>query len=71
MILAAAEALGVPAHQVVVIGDIGADVRAAEAAGVRSVMVPNGATRSDEVTSAPVVAPDLTAAAEYVMRSQY
>jgi histidinol-phosphate phosphatase family protein len=71
MILAAAEALGVPAHQVLVIGDIGADVRAAEAAGVRSVMVPNGATRSDEVTSAPVVAPDLTAAAEYVMRSQY
>ena len=71
MILAAAEALGVPAHQVVVIGDIGADVLAAEAAGVRSVMVPNGATRSDEVTYAPVVAPDLTAAVEYVMKSQY
>jgi beta-phosphoglucomutase-like phosphatase (HAD superfamily) len=42
MILAAAEALGVPAHQVVVIGDIGANVRAAEAAGARSVMAPNG-----------------------------
>jgi histidinol-phosphate phosphatase family protein len=70
MILAAAEALGVPAHQIVVIGDVGADVRAAEAAGVRSVMVPNGATRSDEVTDAPVVARNLTAAVEYVMRSQ-
>jgi histidinol-phosphate phosphatase family protein len=71
MILAAAEALGVPAHQVVVIGDIGADVRAAESAGARSVMVPNGATRSDEVSHAPMVAPNLTAAVEYIMRSRY
>jgi D-glycero-D-manno-heptose 1,7-bisphosphate phosphatase len=54
-----------------VIGDIGADVLPAEAAGVRPVMVPNGATRSDEVTYAPVVAPDLAAAVEYVMKSQY
>ena len=67
MIRAAAAALGVPAHQVVVIGDIGADVRAAASAGARSVLVPNGATRADEVASAPVVAADLAAAVDYVL----
>jgi histidinol-phosphate phosphatase family protein len=62
LVLAAAAALGVPAERCVVIGDIGADVAAATAAGARAVLVPTAATRPDEVRAAPVVAPDLRTA---------
>ena len=55
--------LGVPPEQTLVIGDIGADVEAAHAAGARSALVPNPATRSDEIIAAPVVVRDLLAAA--------
>jgi beta-phosphoglucomutase-like phosphatase (HAD superfamily) len=61
-VLAAAAALGVPAERCVVIGDIGADVAAAAAAGARAVLVPTPVTKPDEVRAAPVVAPDLRAA---------
>ncbi|WP_236713725.1 HAD-IIIA family hydrolase, partial [Rathayibacter tanaceti] len=40
MVLGAAEALGLPADSLAVIGDIGADVGAATAAGARGVLVP-------------------------------
>ena len=40
MILSAAAALGVAPDRVAVIGDIGADVEAARAAGARAVLVP-------------------------------
>ena len=40
MVSAAADALGVAPHEVVVVGDIGADVGAARAAGARGVLVP-------------------------------
>ncbi len=62
MVLAAAAALGVAAHECAVIGDIGADVEAARAAGARSVLVPTPQTLPDEVAAAPVVAADLAAA---------
>jgi histidinol-phosphate phosphatase family protein len=62
LVLAAAAALGVPAERCVVIGDIGADVGAAQAAGARAVLVPTAVTRPDEVAAAPVVAADLAAA---------
>jgi histidinol-phosphate phosphatase family protein len=62
MVLAAAASLGVPAQRVVVIGDIGADVAAAHAAGARAVLVPTAATRPEEVAAAPAVAGDLVAA---------
>jgi histidinol-phosphate phosphatase family protein len=62
LVLAAAAALGVPAERCVVIGDIGADVAAAAAAGARAVLVPTPVTTPDEVRAAPVVAPDLRAA---------
>jgi HAD superfamily hydrolase (TIGR01662 family) len=67
MVLAAAAELGVLPGQVMVLGDIGADVEAAQAAGARSVLVPTRATRTEEVLAAPMTAPDLAAAVEYVL----
>ncbi|HEY0472379.1 MAG TPA: HAD-IIIA family hydrolase [Kribbella sp.] len=67
LVLAAAEELGVAASQIVVIGDIGSDLQAAQAAGARSVLVPNGATRAEEIAAAPVVASDLRAAVDHVL----
>jgi histidinol-phosphate phosphatase family protein len=62
MVLAAAQALGVEPSGCALIGDIGADVGAALAAGARPVLVPTPVTRRDEVEAAPEVAPDLLAA---------
>ena len=67
LVLAAAAALGVPAERCVVIGDIGADVGAARAAGARAVLVPTTATRPEEVAAAPAVAADLVAAVELAL----
>ena len=52
LVLAAAAALGVAPERVVVIGDIGADVGAAAAAGARGVLVPTPVTRRAEVEDA-------------------
>ena len=65
LVLAAAGALGVDPAACVVVGDIGADVGAATAAGARAVLVPTPVTRTEEVDAArasgvPVVA-DLSA----------
>jgi histidinol-phosphate phosphatase family protein len=62
MVLQAAAALGVPAADCAVVGDIGADVGAALAAGARPVLVPTAVTRREEVDAAPEVAADLAAA---------
>jgi HAD superfamily hydrolase (TIGR01662 family) len=59
MVLWAASALGVDPADVVVIGDIGADVGAAHAAGARAVLVPTAITRQEEVWAAEAVASDL------------
>ncbi len=55
----AARRLGVAAPRCAVVGDIGADVEAARAAGARGVLVPTPATRPAEVAAAPEVAADL------------
>ena len=62
LVLRAAAAIGVPPGECAVIGDIGADVGAAAAAGARAVLVPTPVTRPEEVAAAPAVAPDLAAA---------
>ncbi|WP_127783594.1 HAD-IIIA family hydrolase [Rhodococcus sp. X156] len=62
LVLQAARELGVRPEQCAVIGDIGADVQAARAAGARAVLVPTPVTLAEEVSAAPVVAPDLYAA---------
>ena len=67
LIEAAAGALGVDARDCVVIGDIGADVEAARAAGARAVLVPTAVTRVKEVAAAPEVAADLLSAVELVL----
>ena len=67
LVEAAAAALGVETGDCVVIGDIGADVAAARAAGARGVLVPTAATRPEEVAAAPEVAPDLTAAVDLLL----
>ncbi|OIH93674.1 HAD-IIIA family hydrolase [Curtobacterium sp. MCBA15_001] len=56
LVLQAAERLGVPASDLVVIGDIGADVGAALAAGAQAILVPTPRTRPEEVDAAQTVA---------------
>jgi histidinol-phosphate phosphatase family protein len=70
LIEAAAGALGVEVADCVVIGDIGADVEAARAAGARGVLVPTPVTRAEEVAAAPEVAADLLSAVELVLGSE-
>ena len=67
MVLAAAARLGLPPERLAVVGDIGADVGAARAAGATSVLVPTPVTLPEEVAAAPVVRPDLFAAVEYLL----
>ncbi|GKQ41529.1 HAD-IIIA family hydrolase [Streptomyces sp. A012304] len=67
LVLEAARRLGVAPRDCVVIGDIAADVLAARAAGARSVLVPNAATRPEEVEAAPCTARDLLTAVRLVL----
>jgi D-glycero-D-manno-heptose 1,7-bisphosphate phosphatase len=67
MVLDAAERLGVPASALALIGDIGADMAAAAAAGARAVLVPTPVTRRCEVAAAPAVAPSLLAAVRILL----
>jgi len=59
LVTRAADALGVPVERCVVIGDIGADVDAALAAGARPILVPTDATMREEIERAPEVAASL------------
>jgi HAD superfamily hydrolase (TIGR01662 family) len=67
LVLRAAEELGVDPRRCAVVGDIGADVEAARAAGARGVLVPTSATRPEEVRAAPEVAPTLAAAVDLLL----
>jgi D-glycero-D-manno-heptose 1,7-bisphosphate phosphatase len=67
LVLEAARALGVAPGEVAVIGDIGSDVEAAEAAGAQSVLVPTQFTQLGEVIRAPVLAPDLLSAVQLLL----
>ena len=58
----AARELGVRPERCAVVGDIGSDMEAALAVGARGVLVPTDETRAEEITAAPEVAPDLSAA---------
>jgi HAD superfamily hydrolase (TIGR01662 family) len=70
LVTAAAEALGVPAARCAVVGDIGRDMTAAQAAGAAGVLVPTPVTLLSEVAAAPAVATDLSAAADQLLRRQ-
>ena len=70
LVLAGAAALGVAARDCVVVGDIGADVGAALAAGAQAVLVPTPVTRGEEVAYAATVgavADDLAGAVEVAL----
>lgn len=67
LVLDAAADLGVAPQRVAVVGDIGADVGAARAAGARAVLVPTPVTRPAEIDAAPVVRPDLVAAVRHLL----
>ncbi|WP_208605856.1 HAD family hydrolase [Streptomyces albus] len=62
LVFAACARLGVAPEETVVIGDIGADLGAARAAGARGVLVPTPVTRAEETDAAPERAADLLAA---------
>ena len=67
LVLQAAASLGVDPAECALVGDIGADVGAALAAGATPVLVPTPVTRPEEVAAAPVVAPDLLSAVELLL----
>ena len=67
LVLEATHALGVRPSDAVVIGDIGSDVAAADAAGCGAVLVPTPVTRPSEISSAPAVAPTVLAAVELLL----
>lgn len=67
LVLQAAAALGVPPERCAVVGDIGADVGAALAAGSRPVLVPTPVTRPEEVDAAPEVAQSLLEAVDLLL----
>jgi HAD superfamily hydrolase (TIGR01662 family) len=67
MVKAACAELDVDPARCVVIGDIGADVGAASAAGAASILVPTPVTRAEETAGAPHRAATLTAAVADVL----
>jgi len=62
MVHSACRKLGISESEAALIGDIGADVGAAEAAGATGVLVPTPVTRAEEVAAARLVAADLASA---------
>ncbi|HSL35962.1 MAG TPA: HAD-IIIA family hydrolase [Arthrobacter sp.] len=62
LIRRACRRLGIAPEEAAYIGDIGSDIEAARAAGVRGVMVPTALTLPAEVDAAPEVAADLRSA---------
>jgi histidinol-phosphate phosphatase family protein len=67
----AARRLGVSPTGCVVIGDIGADMGTACAAGARAILVPTPETRPEEVRAAPQCARTLTEAVDVVLAGRY
>jgi histidinol-phosphate phosphatase family protein len=67
----AARRLGVSPTGCVVIGDIGADMGTARAAGARAILVPTPETRPEEVWAAPQCARTLTEAVDVVLAGRY
>jgi histidinol-phosphate phosphatase family protein len=69
LVVRAARALGVHPHETVLIGDIGSDVQAAQAAGAVGILVPSSRTLRAEVRAAPLVAWNLDEAVDLVLAS--
>lgn len=67
MVLEACRRLGVEPAETVVVGDIGADMGAAAAAGAYGILVPTPITLPEEVERAPLVARDLAEVGEVLL----
>ena len=67
MVKAACAELGVDPARCVVVGDIGADVEAAAAAGAVGIMVPTPVTRKPEIDAAPLAVGTLPEAVDVVL----
>jgi D-glycero-D-manno-heptose 1,7-bisphosphate phosphatase len=67
LVAEAARRIGVEAEECALVGDIGADVEAAAAAGARGILVPTPVTRPEEVAAAPEVARDLLEAVDHLL----
>lgn len=61
--------LGISPGEAAYVGDIGSDLEAARAAGVRGIMVPTPLTLPAEVDAAPAVAPDLWSAMDLLFNA--
>ncbi|WP_045731295.1 D-glycero-alpha-D-manno-heptose-1,7-bisphosphate 7-phosphatase [Pseudarthrobacter chlorophenolicus] len=70
MVHSACRKLGIDESEAALIGDIGADVLAAEAAGATGVLVPTPVTRAEEVAAARLVARDLAGAVRLLREAQ-
>ncbi|MFN0091778.1 MAG: HAD-IIIA family hydrolase [Acidimicrobiales bacterium] len=70
LLLQAAALLGAAPARCAMVGDIGADVAAGRAAGMRAVLVPGPHTLPDEVAAAPELAVDLLDAVERLLRAR-
>jgi HAD superfamily hydrolase (TIGR01662 family) len=71
MVKDACAALGVDPAQCVLVGDIGSDVEAAQAAGAHAILVPTRATRQHEVAGAAHVASTLTSAVDDILAGRW
>lgn len=71
MVEEAAALLGVDVARCAVIGDIGADVGAAQAAGAWGILIPTDRTRFEEVAAAAWTAPSFDAAVDHVLRGPH
>jgi D-glycero-D-manno-heptose 1,7-bisphosphate phosphatase len=69
MVRRACQKLGIETSQVALIGDIGTDVQAAEAAGAIGVLVPTPLTRVKEIAASRLVARDLSEAAQLLLEN--
>ncbi|MFW2513385.1 D-glycero-alpha-D-manno-heptose-1,7-bisphosphate 7-phosphatase [Demequina sp. SO4-13] len=67
LILSAARSWRMDANDIAMIGDIGADVEAAGAAGAAGVLVPTPSTRAQEVDAARTVATSVLAAVQQLI----
>ena len=70
MVLRACDALGVPVEYAVVIGDTVMDVGAAEAAGATGILVRTDRTLDSDIRRCPLVADDIGAAVDWVLRQR-
>ena len=67
LVYRAAAVLGVAPEACALVGDIGADVEAAAAAGARGILVPTERTRAEEIAAAPEVASSIGEAVELLL----